>query len=125
MDRERAGGMGRLLFPSPGTASEAVVTDTRKVLGRIGARVGWNKGEIRTKMFRHTFCATALQLLDKGAPISPWTVARWMGHGGRTLVDRVYGHLEEISQRSEAVEFQVEGHREALREKLEALQRGS
>lgn len=124
MDRERSGGVGRLLFPSPKTAAESMVTDTRKALDRIGERTGWQKGEIRTKIFRHTFCAAALQLLDKGGPISPWTVAKWMGHGGRSLVDRVYGHLGDVRHRSEVVEFRVENHREQISEKLTKLRTG-
>ena len=71
-------------------------------------------GEIRTKRFRHTYCAAALQLLDRGAPVSPWTVAKWMGHGGRSLVDRIYGHLGDLRHRSEVVEFRVEQDSEAL-----------
>jgi len=99
-----------------------MVTDLRKALDRIAGRAGWERGETRTKVFRHTFCAAALQLLDKGGPISPWTVARWMGHGGRSLVDRVYGHLGEIRHRRDVVEYRIENHREALKDKLGTLQ---
>jgi integrase len=121
LDREQDGGLGRLLFPSPGSKPERMVTDLRKALDRIGERAGWEKGAIRTKIFRHTFCAAALQLLDKGGPISPWTVARWMGHGGRSLVDRVYGHLGEVRHRSEVLEFRIENHMEVIKESLEAF----
>ena len=44
----------------------------------------------------------------------PWVVSREMGHGGRSLVDRVYGHLGDVRHRSEMVEFRVEQHRERL-----------
>jgi integrase len=121
VERERAGGLGRLLFPAPGSHPEKPVNDIRKSLDRVAERAGWQKGEIRTKIFRHTFCAAALQTLDRGYPISPWTVARWMGHGGRSLVDRVYGHLGETRHRSEVVEYRIEHHREAIEERLEAL----
>jgi len=71
-----------LLFPSPvppktkrssedvGSSKKApaMVTDLRKALDAVGERAGFGPGEIRTKMFRHTFCAAALQLLDRGAP---------------------------------------------------------
>jgi integrase len=50
-------------------------------------------GEIRTKIFRHTYCAARLQTLDGGQPISVYTVARELGHGGDSLMKRVYGHL--------------------------------
>ena len=81
--------------------------DIRKALDHIAERAGWQKGEVRTKAFRHTYCAAALQLLDRGYPISPWTVAKWMGHGGQRLVDRIYGHLGEVRHRGEVLEYIV------------------
>lgn len=109
-----------LLFPSPRKPGE-ILTDVRGALDAIGERADWEPGSIRTKMFRHTYCAAALQLLDGEAPISPYTVGRWLGHGGRALVDRVYGHLGEIRHRSEVVEFRVEQHRKALEGRIERL----
>ena len=53
--REREG--GTLLFPSFRTGKEAMVTDFRKVLDAIAGRAGWAPGVIRSKMFRHTYCA--------------------------------------------------------------------
>ena len=70
-------------------------------------------------MFRHTYCATRLQTLDRGALVSPWVVSREMGHGGRSLVDRVCGHLGDVRHRSETVEFRVEQHREQLAERAQ------
>ncbi len=100
-----------------------MLTDWRKPLDAIAERAGWKVGEIRSKMFRHTYCAARLQTLDKGAPISPYTVAKEMGHGGRALVDRVYGHLGEIRHRSEVVEYRVEQHLavEGYKERLRVL----
>lgn len=109
-----------LLFPSPRGGKR--IKDIRKLLDAIADRVGWAEGEIRTRIFRHTFCAAALQLTDRGAAISRYTVAKWMGHGGTRLVERVYGHLGEIRHRSEVVEFRVEHHREKLGDGLKALQ---
>jgi hypothetical protein len=80
----------------------------------VGQQVGWKPGEIRTKMFRHTYCAARLQTLDHGAPVPTFTVARELGHGGTSLVERVYGHLGTVRHRSDAVEYRVEQHREAL-----------
>lgn len=108
-----------LLFPSP---SGGMIHDLRKALDGIGELAGFEAGEIRTKMFRHTFCAASLQLLDRGAPVSPWTVAKWMGHGGQTLVNRVYGHLGDVRHRSEVLEYRADQHREALGERLAAVQ---
>lgn len=71
----------QLLFPSFLTGQEAMLTDWRKTLDRVAGRVGWKKGEVRTKAFRHTYCAARLQTLDGGAPVSPFTVSRELGHG--------------------------------------------
>jgi hypothetical protein len=48
---------GDLLFPSLATGREAVLTDTRKLIDHVAERAGWKAGEIRSKMFRHTYCA--------------------------------------------------------------------
>jgi len=112
-----------LLFTSP--KDEGMVNDCRKAFDRVASRAGWEPGEIRTKMFRHTYCAVRLQTLDRGAPVSPFTVAREMGHGGRSLVDRVYGHLGDVRHRAEVVEYRVEQHADALGDRLEALRGGA
>ena len=130
--QEHVFGKGRvsgLLFPSPKPQKDpeaegpGMVWDLRKALDAIGERAGWAAGEIRTKMFRHTYCAAALQLLDRGAPVSPWTVAKWMGHGGQSLVNRVYGHLGEVRHRAEVVEYRVQQHRAKLGDRLKQLAR--
>jgi len=108
-----------LLFPSPRTGG--TITDVRKALDQIAGSAGWKPGEIRSKMFRHTYCAARLQTLDQGAPISPFTVAKELGHGGDSLVKRIYGHLGTVRHRSEVVEYRVEQHREVLGERLTAL----
>lgn len=97
-----------LLFPSG--RGGGLVRDIRKALDDAAAAVGWRRGEVRPYAFRHTYCAARLQTLDRGHPVSPWTVAREMGHGGRALVDRIYGHLGEVRHRSEAVEYRTEQH---------------
>jgi integrase len=103
---------GSLLFPSKRLEREGLVTDLRKSLNTVAALAGWKPGEIGTKMLRHTYCSARLQTLDRGAPVSPFTVAKELGHGGRALVDRVYGHLGEIRHRSEVVEYRVSQHLE-------------
>jgi integrase len=107
-----------LLFPSFITEREAMLTDWRKTLDRAAVRAGWRPGEIRTKAFRHTYCAARLQTLDAGAPVSPFTVSRELGHGSRTMVEMVYSHLGTIRHRTEVVEFRVEQHAERLGERL-------
>jgi integrase len=117
-DHPRIGG---LLFPSPRT--RGMITDLRKALDAIGERAGWKSGEIRTKMFRHTYCAARLQTLDQGHPVSVYTVARELGHGGDALVKRVYGHLGNVRHRAEHVEYRIEQHAERaeIRERLALL----
>lgn len=110
---------GRLLFP--GRRSAAMIGSFDKALDQVAERAGWKRGEIRCRMFRHTYCAARLQTLDRGAPVSPYTVARELGHGGLRLVDRVYGHLGTVRQRSEVVEYRVEAYAAILGERLERL----
>ena len=46
--------------------------------------------------------------------MSVYTVARELGHGGESMVKRVYGHLGQIRHRSEVVEYRVEQQREEI-----------
>jgi integrase len=112
---------GRLLFPSFRTGQEAMLTDFRKLLDAMAERAGWRRGEIRSKMFRHTYCAARLQTLDRGAPVSEFTVARELGHGGEAMVRRVYGHLGQVRHRAEEVEYRIEAFQDKLKGRLAAL----
>ncbi|MGH7513303.1 MAG: tyrosine-type recombinase/integrase [Gemmatimonadales bacterium] len=113
----------RLLFPRFTTGGEAMVTDFRKMLQRVSILAGWEPGAITSKMFRHTYCSARLATLDYGAPISPDTVSREMGHSSRDLVEQVCGHLGTIRHRAEMVEYRVEQHRAVLGDCLEAMYR--
>lgn len=113
----------RLLFPSYRTGHEAMITDFRKLLDAIAVRAGWKVAEIRSKMFRHSYCAARLQTLDKGAPVSPYTVARELGHGGDSMVKRVYGHLGHVRHRAKVVEYRVTQHRKVLGKRLAAVRK--
>lgn len=109
-----------------------------KSLDTLGEMCGFDEGELRTRRFRHTYCAARLQTVQRIAgpgadpatdenpyewvPVQKFTVQREMGHGGSTLVDRVYGHVGESLHRSEVVEYRVERHREELGERLAALE---
>jgi integrase len=110
-----------LLFPSvrqarkkpkdgeqPKPDEQVMVRDVRKQLDAIAERAGWKEGEIRSKMFRHTYCSARIQTLDNGAPVSIFTVGRELGHGGDSLVRAVYGHLGTIRHRSGVVEYRAE-----------------
>ena len=104
---------GRLLFPSYRTGQEAMLTDVRKLLDAVSARVGYKPREVNLYDFRHTYCAARLQTLDGDAPVSPYTVGQELGHGGDSLVKRVYGHLGTVRHRSKAVEYRVQQHLKA------------
>jgi integrase len=72
-------------------------------------------------MFRHTYCAARLQTLDAGAPVSVYTVAKELGHGGEAMVRGVYGHLGDVRHRAAVVEYRVEQHAATLKDRLAAL----
>ncbi len=92
--------------------------DIRKLIDRVAVRAGWKRGEIRCRIFRHTYTAARLQTLDRGAPISLYTVSRELGHGSEDMVRRVYSHLGTFRHRSEVVEYRVEQHFERLGDQL-------
>ena len=92
--------------------------DIRKLIDRVATRAGWKQGEIRCRIFRHTYTAARLQTLDHGAPISVYTVSRELGHGSEDMVRRVYSHLGTFRHRSEVVEYRVEQHFERLGKQL-------
>lgn len=94
-----------LLFPSPRTGG--LITDIRKAVDEVTEAVSLGRGNIRPYAFRHTYAAARLQTLDKGAPVSIYTVARELGHGSEELVKQVYGHLGTHRHRSEVVEYVV------------------
>jgi integrase len=56
----------RLLFPSYRTGEEAMLADFRKLLDAVAVRSGWKPGEIRSKMFRHMYCAARSKPWTKG-----------------------------------------------------------
>ena len=114
----RLGRPGRLLFPSFAGGTESRLMDIRKLIDRVAIRAGWKQGEIRCRIFRHTFTAARLQTLDHGAPISLYTVSRELGHGSEDMVRRVYSHLGTFRHRSEVVEYRVEQHFERLGNQL-------
>jgi len=107
---------GGLLFRSART--KKMITDERKALDVVTARARrlardsdvtfrFAPGEVRTKVFRHTYCAARLQTLDRGHPVSTYTVARELGHGSTAMVERVYAHLGSVRHRAEVVEYRL------------------
>ncbi len=123
IERERSGGLGRLLYPSGRGTGEKMIYDVRKALDHIGDRAGFPKGHIRLHMLRHTYTAARIQTLDRGAPVALYTVARELGHRGTDMIEDRYGHLHDRAALggSEAVEFRVDHHRARISERLKAL----
>jgi integrase len=95
--------------------------DLNELLDAVAARAGWKAGEIRTKMFRHTYCAARLQTLDQGAPVAKYTVEKELGHGSAAMIEKIYGHLGEIRHRAENVEYRIEQHAAKLKDRLANL----
>jgi hypothetical protein len=62
--------------------------------------------------------AARLQTLDHGAPVSVYTVSRERGHGSEDMVRRVYAHLGAVRHRSGVVEYRIDQHLEALKDRL-------
>lgn len=102
-----------------------MITAFRKLLDVVAERAGWKPGEIRSKMFRHTYCAARLQTLDQGSPVSVYTVSKELGHGGDSMVRRVYGHLGEVRHRSKAVEYWVNQYKKVLGKRLAAVRKAA
>ena len=123
-----------LIFAAPGGG---MVGDLRRTLDRLGKLCGMRPREVRTRAFRHTYCATRLQTVttilrpghkptDEDAwsyeAVSHDAVARELGHGGHELVKRIYGHRARDPHRSNEVAYRVEEHREKLGKRLSALE---
>ena len=123
-----------LLFPGPGAT---MIGDVRKSLDTMGRLCGSEAGEVRTRAFRHTYCATRLQTVERivkpgrdpgeedawdYVEVTRDRVSREMGHGGTKLVERIYGHAPRLPYRADVVEYRVEKHREELGERVAALQ---
>jgi integrase len=112
-----------VLFPRYLAGREAMLTDFRKVVNRVSVPAGWEPGAITSKMFRHTYASSRLQTVDRGAPVALWTVEQEMGHGSADMIREVYGHLGSTRHRAEVVEYRVEQHGDALRDRLQGLRR--
>ena len=63
--------------------------------------------------------------MDRGAPVSIFTVSRELGHGSEALVKRIYGYLGTVRHRANVVEYRVGQHRKVLKKQLAALHSGA
>jgi len=59
--------------------------------------------------------------MDRGQPVSLYTVRREMGHRSDAMLNQVYGHLGQVRHRAEVVEFRLEQHGPALADRLATL----
>ena len=109
LEREQAGGLGSLLFPSHRHKEEQMLDNVDKVLDRIGGRAGIERPRLHA--FRHSYTAARLQTLEHGAPVHIWQVARELGHQSTKQIETRYGHLARVTERTEVVEFRVSGQR--------------
>jgi integrase len=123
-----------LLFPAP---HGGMVRDLRKSLNAMAVLCGMKAGDLRTRAFRHTYCSSRLQTVQRivrpgrdpatdpdpyeWLEVSRFTVQKEMGHGGAQLVDRIYGHAQRNPYRSEVVEYRADQHADALGDRLTAL----
>ena len=121
--RAQEGTTGDLLFPSNRGDGEGMIRDLRKALDRVGDRAGFPEGHVRLHMLRHTYTAARIQTLDRGAPVSLYTVARELGHASTDMIEDRYGHLHDraVLGGSDEVAFRVEDHRDKLSDRLEAM----
>lgn len=100
-----------------------MVTDLRRALDAIGERAGFLGGHVRLHLLRHTYTAARIQTLDRGAPVALYTVARELGHRSTNMIEDRYGHLHDRAFLGGAavVEYRVEAHAEALRNRQATL----
>lgn len=91
-----------LVFPSQWGG---MISDLRASLSTLEDRAGLEK-HLTPKVFRHTYTATRIQTLDHGAPVSPYTVARELGHTNINRIRDTYGHLQRRRLRLEEVRYE-------------------
>src|SRR5207247_1097135 len=72
---------------------EGMLQHAPRIVAAVAARIGRPRGEVTPYTCRHTYCAARLQTLDHGAPVSPFTVRRELGHRAHALVRKAHGHF--------------------------------
>jgi integrase len=60
---------------------------------------------LRPLLLRHTWCAARLQCVQNGLPIAPFQVAAEMGHADLSMIQKVYGHVQNMPRRGAFVDY--------------------
>lgn len=95
---------GNLLFPSTRRGANRIVTEIRQSLDTVLKMADITK-RVTLHTFRHTYTANRMQTTDQGAPISPYTVMRELGHRNLDQIVSRYGHLLDSRTRAPAVSY--------------------
>ena len=119
-------GGDELLFPSPRDSARKIGEPYKaldaiaakldpSILQGVAKRVRQPLVRLRTKMLRHTYCATRLQSWERGfdpvtgeeveVAVTVERVAMEMGHGSLEMVIKIYHHVQEHPQRYPMVEY--------------------
>jgi len=101
-----------LLFPGP---DGGVWVNLRRSFGTAVRAAGIEK-DVSWVTLRHSYAAARLQTVEgtPPAPVSPYTVAKELGHGSLQMIERHYGHLlQGTRHRLPEVAYLTEEQREA------------
>jgi integrase len=114
----RLEGSRGLLFT---TAATKPIGDWRKTLDAVAVRAGFQKGSIRTRMFRTSYITHRLACIDSGAPIEPYKVAREVGHSDLAMIMKVYGRVQRRRVRLQEFAFRTDAIGAVLQPRLRAI----
>lgn len=92
-----------LLFPN---RDGAPLGTLRWALTTLEDRTPDMDKHLTLKVFRHTYTATRIQTVERGHPVSLFSVARELGHKGVSRIEDTYGHLQNRRTRLEEVRYE-------------------
>lgn len=95
--------------------------DWRKTLDAISERAGFQRGRVRTRMFRTSYITHRLACIDQGAPIEPYKVAREVGHSSLTMIMKVYGRVQRRRVRMNELAFRIDAIGPKMHDRLQAV----
>lgn len=88
-------------------------------MNHLARDLGWPSDLVRLRVFRVTYASARVQTLDRGAPVSIWTVQQEMGHGSLAMLKDVYVRVGTIRRRGEDVAYLWEDFAVELYARLE------